>query len=109
MSPRGGTSGFGGSPDGAASGANPLHGVRPASQRPLRRRCARGARADLQDDLDPEHHEADRRADDEDRDRREVGHLLERVLRHRGADEPDRRARRAIIGDDEAASFTRGG
>ena len=45
--------------------------------------------AQLQHDLDPEHHDRDGRADDADREGREERHLLERVLRHSGADEPD--------------------
>src|SRR5918996_1858138 len=44
----------------------------------------------IQHDLHPEEDEADGRSHDEDRDRRNVRHLLERVLRHRRSDEPDR-------------------
>jgi hypothetical protein len=44
----------------------------------------------LEHDLDPEQDQTDRRTDDDDGDRRVVRHLLERVLRHRRANEPDR-------------------
>src|SRR4051794_13504320 len=40
-------------------------------------------------DLDPEQDETDRRSDDDDGHRREVGHLFERVLRDRRAQDPD--------------------
>ena len=43
----------------------------------------------VQHDLDPQEHEADGDADDHHRDRCHVSHLLERVLRDRGTDEPD--------------------
>ena len=43
----------------------------------------------LADDLHPEQHEPDRGPDDDDRDGREVRHLLERVPRDRRTDEPD--------------------
>ena len=45
--------------------------------------------AELQDDLHPEHDDADRRADDHDGDRREERHLRQRVAGHRSPDEPD--------------------
>src|SRR5918996_4937887 len=44
----------------------------------------------IQHDLHPEKDEGDGRSHDEDRDRRDVRHLFERVLRHCRADEPDR-------------------
>ena len=46
------------------------------------RRGVARPRNDSTDDLHPEQHEADRRADDDDGERREERHLLERVLRH---------------------------
>ena len=51
---------------------------------------ASGAASDSRDDLHPEQDHAGEGAERDDRDRRVDRHLLERVLRHPGADEPDR-------------------
>ena len=58
----------------------------------FRLRVALGAAAAdrLDGDLDPEENEPDRRADDDDGERSEERHLLERVLRHPRPDQPDR-------------------
>src|SRR5438876_2677419 len=44
----------------------------------------------VENDLHPQNHDPDRRSDYDDCDRRQVGHLLERVPRHRRAGEPHR-------------------
>ena len=48
---------------------------------------------ELDDDLDPEEDDRRRRAEHADGEGREERHLLERVLRHGGADEPDEQHR----------------
>ena len=64
------------------------HGPRPTPSATKRYAPSRRRRSESTTTFTQSTHEADGRADDEHGDRREERHLLERVLRHRRADEP---------------------